>query len=291
MPDIWTILDWIFYGLIRYVFYLIPLVRAPVVARSTPDQWWPYNDWWDWTQRTADNGHPNEHWCRSWLEMAFGELQRLATERARPYVDAMTGALRSLVGYIRPGFGSLGSWVDWLQSAVGTVLPHFALNLGAASVWLYNRLPAGVRGGWQNWDQIWENIKSAVRSWAMARFDAARAWARSAFDWVNQIGDSLRSWRSSVAGWIDQVRYNPRGFVLGVLGSAWHWLEGFSQNARDRVLGWLGPDWPRLRTFARDCVGFYYSLWSQGWQILGMIIDDPKSFVFDRLERAIMDRW
>lgn len=289
--SIWTILDWIFYGLIRYVLYLIPLVRAPVVDRGPPTRWWRYNEWYDWSHWNRDNGHPDEHWCRSWLEMAFGELQRLATDRAEPYADAIRSYLISRLGHIRGGFGSMGSWVNWLQSAVGYAVPWWASNLGAAANWLRARLPGSIREGWQTWDQIWENIKASVRNWAMARFDAARAWASQAFDWVNHVGDQLRDWRDRVAGWIDQVRHDPRGFVLGVLGSAWRWLVSFSQNARNQVIAWLGPQWPRLRTFARDCVGFYYSLWSQSGRIIGAFVDDPRGFIFAHLERAIMDRW
>lgn len=291
MVSIWTILGWIFYGLIRYVLYLIPLVKAPRVDRGPPSAWWRYAGWWEWSQGTADGGYPNESWARAWLGMAFGELQRVATDKAKPYVDKAKAFLLGVVGYIRTGFDSMGSWVNWLQSAVGYVLPSFASNLGAAAIWLYGRFPWVIRTGRESWDQLWERIREQVRSWARSRYDLAKSWASSAINWVNGVGDQLRRWRDQVAGWLDQIRYNSYGWIVGVLGSVWAWLVGFRWNARSIVLGWLGSDWPRLVTFARDCLSFYYNLWSRGWVTLGELVNDPKAFLFDRLERAVMERW
>lgn len=289
--SIWTILDWILYGLVRFILYLIPLVKAPAVHRGIPSAWWSYNDYSDWRHLDDDGGHPDEHWCRSWLEMAFGELQRLATDAAKPYVDQVKDWLRGVIGYIRSGFNSMGGWVNWLQGLVGDALPWFAVNLVGGLTWLSHKLPVEIRQGWRSWSDIWENIKEAVRAWARLRYDAAKSWAYGALLWINDVGDSIRDWRDRIAGWIDQVRHDPYGWITGHLGSAWYWLRDFASNARDWVIGWLGPDWPRLLTFARDCIGFYHALWSRGWQILGAFTDDPKGFVIGLLEQAIMDRW
>ena len=289
--SIWTILEWIIYGLLRYVLYLIPVIKAPRVSRSIPSQWWAYNSWSDWLHYNDDGGYPDEHWARSWLGMAFGELQKLATDKARPYVDSVKSLLIGTIGYIKSGFPSLGSWVYWLQQAVGTALPYFAANLGAATNWLYARFPVEIRLGWKTWSQLWDSLKASVRLWAQARYDEAKSWAWSAVQWVWDNGGRLDRWRDRVAGWIDGVRGDPQGWVISLLGPGWAWLSGFWANARATVIGWLGPDWPKLVTFSRDCVTFYYNLWSRGWDTLGEFIDDPKSFILDRLEQVIMDRW
>lgn len=289
--SIWTLLSWILYGLVRFVFVLIPYVRAPKVSRGAPSVWYKYNSWTDWSHRDDDNGHPDERWCRSWLEMAFGELAQYATDKARPYVDQVKGMLLDVIGYIRSGYSSLGSWVNHLQSRIGEGTLSFASNLRNAASWLYFKLPYGVRSGWQSWSEIWDGIKASVRTWAIDRYDQARAWAYDAALWVNQVGDVIRRWRDDVAGWIDWVRYDSRGWVIGWLGWTWDWLEEFVYSGRATVLGWLGPDWPRLVTFARDCIGFYYALWSAGWRVLGDFVADPRAFVLDGLERAVMDRW
>lgn len=289
--SLWWVLSAILYGLVRYIFVLIPLVKAPRVYTDIPGPWWDYNDFMDWLHFVADDNHPDEHWCRSWLEMAFGELARYATDKALPYIDQARNELRGLIGYIRSGFPSLGAWADWLQRAVGEVVPYFASNLSGCASWLYFRLPAEIRQGWRSWSDVWEWIRESVRAWARVRYDAARAWASDSIQWVRSTGDELRRWRDSVGHWIDNVRSDPYGWITGQLGPTWTWLLGFSARARATVIEWLGPDWPKLTTFARDCVSFYYNLWSSGWDTLGELVDDPRSFLMDRLETAILDRW
>ena len=288
---IWTILDWILYGLIRYVLYLIPLVKAPRVYRSMPSEWWRYNWYSDWLHLDDDGGYPDERWCRCWLEMAFGELQRLATDKARPYVDQAKAALLKVIGYVRSGYSSLGDWVNHLQMLVGESVPFFAVNLTGAAAWLYYRLPASIRQGWRGWDATWEWIKETVRAWARSRYDEAKFWASRAWDWMLHTGAILRRWQERVEVWIDHVRGNSYGWMTSLLGPAWFWLLGFWSDARAIVLGWLGPDWPKLVTFSRDCISFYYNLWSAGWRVLGDFVADPRGFILDRLESALMDRW
>jgi len=152
-------------------------------------------------------------------------------------------------------------------------------------------LPYGIRAGWQSWSDLWETIKASVRAWAKDRYDAARAWASDSIQWVRSTGDQLRRWRDQVSSWIDQVRHDPYGYITGYLGSSWTWLLGFSARARATVIEWLGPDWPKLVTFSRDCVSFYYNLWSSSWRVLGDFVADPREFLLDRLESALMDRW
>jgi len=288
---IWTILDWILYGLIRYVLSFISWIPTPTVDRGPPSEWYKYASYYQWYWHDDDGGRPTTAWCEQWLEMAFGELAEYAIDRARPYVDQAKNYLRGLIGYIRSGFPSLGSWTNWLQNAVGEAVPYFAANLAGCASWLYFRLPAEIRQGWRSWSDIWEWIRESVRVWARSRYDAATTWASRAWDWTLHTGAILRRWQERVEGWLDHVRHDPYGWIVGYLGWSWAWLLGFASNARDTVIGWLGPDWPRLVTFSRDCVSFYYNLWSAGWRVLGEFVTDPRSFLMDRLESAVLDRW
>ena len=291
MPDLWTILEWAFYGLVRYVMLWIPFVTPFRVDRWPPDMWWFYNNWNDWGHRDDNNGGPDEHWCQAWFRMVLGTFKALILSEAQRQVDQAKSYLRGLIGAIRSGFSSLGDWINWLQIAVGAAVPWWTSNLSAGLDRLRNWLPYEIVQGWRSWGAIWDNIKSEVRDWAHSQFDQAVAWARSARDWVNGVGDQLRRWRDTVSGWIDNFRANPYAYIAGVLGPGWSWLVGFWPRARDTVIGWLGPDWVTLTNFARDAARFYYNLWASGWRTLDDFVADPKGFVIDRLERVVMDRW
>lgn len=288
---IWTILDWLLYGLVRYVLYWVPVLKAPRVDRGAPTEWWAYNTYSDWLHKDDDQGFPDDVWCSSWLEMAFGELAEYAKDKAKPYVDAAVTLLLSVIGAIPRRFLSMSSWVNWLNRLTGSLVPFFASSIGGATLWLYDRFPAGIRQGWQNWPDIWDNIKASVRSWARSQYDRAKGWAAHNLAWVNNVGDALERWRYRVADWIDTVRHDPRAWIVGVLGDGVNWLLAFALSPVSWVLGVLGPEWPRLLTFAGDCLDFYYSLWSRGWEILGQLVDDPEAWLMDRLEQAVMDRW
>jgi hypothetical protein len=291
MPGVWTILEWVLYGGIRFVMLWIPGIVPFRVDRPCPTSWWRYNSWSDWNHKDDNRGGPDEHWVNAWFRMVIGEFERLILEEAKPYVDKARDALRSLIGGIRSGFSNMGSWIQWLNDRVGYLLPFWASSLGGGLVWLYDRLPAGIRQGWQSWEQIFENIRSSVRSWVQSVYDEAKGLAFWARDWIRTSGGFVHQWVSDVRTWVDGFRRDPGGYVRSLLGSAWAWLVGFWQNGRGIVLGWLGPDWNRLVTFSQNALTFYYNLWSKGWRILDQIVSDPRAFVADVLEQALEDRW
>jgi len=289
--DLGTILWWAFYGAIRYVLYWVPLVTPFSVDISPPWQWFRYNDWYDWFHRNDNNGGPDEHWLNSWFEMVIGEFKLLVLEEAKPYVDVIRILVLSLLGGIRAGFVSMGHWVGWLNDAIGDHVPWWSGTIARGLDILRDKLPSAIREGWQDWTQLFDGIRNGIESWVRSRYENARAVAFDAWAWVLDIGRGLREWVDSARGWIDAFKADPAGHVRGWLGSAWTWLVGFYQNGRAVVLGWLGPEWPSLVTFARYALGFYFNLWASGWQTLADIVDDPRAWVSDILERALEDRW
>jgi len=291
MFDFWSILDWLFYGAVRYVLLWVPFVTPPRVDRGIPSLWWYYNSWNDWDHKDDNNGGPDERWCQAWFRMALGGFELLVLQEAKPYVDEAKNWLRGIIGGIKSGFASLGDWTNWLQVAVGAAVPWWTPNLAAGVDRLRGWFPDAIYNGWLAWNDIWTSIKADVRNWARNEYDRARDFAYQARDWVSGVGDGLRLWRDKVAGWIDNFRANPYGFITGVLGSGWSWLLGFYPRARETVIGWLGPDWVRLTNFARDCSVFYYNLWSLGWRTLSDFIADPVGFVGDRLEAYLLKKW
>lgn len=291
MLSLGTLIEWWLYGAIRYVLFWIPGVLPFGVDRGMPWQWLLYNSVWDWLHYNDNHDRPDEVWLNAWFRMCLGETLGLAAARAQPLIDAVKDRLLTLIGAIRGGFPSLGSWVDWLQRAIGYALPAWVPNISVGLEWLRSRFPDGIIFGWQTWDAIWDGIKSAVQNWAKARFDRAVSFARNAYDWVVRTGSDLRQWRDRVGGWIDTFRANPYVYITAALGGAYAWLLGFYKRPRSMVLEWLGSDWPRLQSFAGRCLDFYFALWSRGADLLSQIIENPGKFIADWLENELEKRW
>lgn len=291
MPSIWEILGWLFYGAVRYVMLWIPLVTPFRVDIGIPASWWRYSSWSDWTHKDDNNGGPDEHWLNCWFSMAIGEFKRMIVKEAKVLVSSARQYLLGLIGGIQAGLGSLGGWAQKLDDWIGGYVPGWAGTVSSGLNWLRVRLPEGIRYGWETWSSIWQGIRQTVYDWARARYDGFRAVARQALDWVLGKGQVLCRWRDQVAGWIAAFQADPYGYIVGRLGSAWSWLLGFRARGREQMLAWLGPDIGSLLVFARDCVGFYYNLWSRGWRVLGEIVDDPREWLVDRLEQALIKRW
>ena len=291
MPGIWEILGWAFYGAIRYVMFWIPLVTPFSVDIGMPSSWWRYNGWSDWEHKDDNKGGPDEHWLNSWFEMVFGEYKRLIIHEAESLVSSARQYILGLIGGIQAGVGSLGGWLQKLDDWIGGYIPDWAGTLSGGLNWLRVHLPEEIRYGWQSWTGLWASIRETVKTWARDRYDWFRGLAQWAAEWATSTGASLAVWRDQVAGWIAAFRADPYGYIVGRLGSAWFWLLGFRDRGREQVLAWLGPDIHNILTFGRDCVVFYYNLWSRGWAELGEFVDDPRAWLMDRLEKATVDRW
>lgn len=291
MVSLGTLIDWFFYGFIRYVMFWIPFVTPFSVDRSVPGNWWAYSGYSDWLHKDDNDGGPDEHWLQCWFRMVFGEALDTAVESVRPVVRKLEDRVLGWIGGVPGRFPSLAHWIDNLEKLLGRYVPSWAGTVARGLEWLRDRLPVGIRQGWQSWRGLFDNILTDARSWVRGYVDAFREFADLAWGWVRGAGQALDDWRYRVGGWIDSFRNDPRGYVTGLLGGAWDWLAGFRDRGRDQVLEWLGPDIHTLLNFGRECARFYFNLWSLGWRELGEFVGDPRAYLMDRLERALSDRW
>lgn len=289
--NIWTLVEWFFYGLVRYVLFWVPVVNPFSVEVQIPWQWWYYNDFWDWLHRDRVGGGPDEHWLRCWFKMVWGESKKLVLSEAARYTDNARNWLRDRIGALKVGFSNVGQWVDWLERRIGHYLPSFAPTVSAGLNWLRYKLPVEIRNGWQSWTQWIDAIKSSLGAWVRSVYDYAKERALASWAWVVDRGEFLRWWVDRVRGWVDAFRADPYGTITGWLGSAWAWLRSFRDRGRDIVLGWLGPDIHSAILFWRDAVRFYYNLWSIGWRVLGEFVSDPLGYLYDRAERILIKEW
>jgi len=229
--NIWTLVEWFFYGLVRYLLFWIPVVNPFPVDIGIPAQWWSYNSYWDWLHRDNVGGGPDEHWIRCWFKMVWGESKKLVLSEAARYTDIARSWLRDRIGALKVGFSNVGQWVDWLERRIGHYLPSFAPTVTAGLNWLRFKLPVAIRNGWQNWTQWVDAIKSAMGDWVRAVYDYAKGRALASWAWVVDQGESLRWWIDQVRGFVDALRSDPYGTITGWLGSAWAWLRSLRSRA------------------------------------------------------------
>lgn len=291
MISFWTFCDWLFYGLIRAVLVWAPVVAAPRVERSIPSQWWSYNTWYDWYGHLDANDRPDEHWCRQWLEMTFGEFSAMIEGAAEDAWSAAIGVVRSLLGALRAGYSSFSHWIDVLHTKLGGILPYWTDSVVSGLGKLWTLIPVEIRVGLKSWTDWANGIAESVRQWVRDTYDYFASLANSAWNWVLSQGDRLRHWVDSVSGWIDGFKRDPYGTVTSWLGSAWVFLVAFFTAPVGYVLSWLGSDWSTLVDFRWGPLTWLSNLWSFYADLISEFCADPKSFIVDRLERAILDRW
>lgn len=291
MPSFWDILGWILHALLQYILFWVPVLKPYPESEYPPYPWYTYNSWSDWFAHRDGEWRPDEHLIRQYLEMGFGELKRLTLHEAGTALDSAKSWLRGLIGSVRSGYSSLGHWLDVVNRRLGDWLPGWASTVGVGLQKLNELFPTSIRYKWESWSNLFEGIKQSVRDWVWGRYESFRSWANEAINWVRGAGQSIRGWWDRSRDWLDRLRNDPYGTIAHYLGAGWRWLAGFWQRWRDEVLGLLGWDWPRLKAFSQSCLTFYFNLWSQGWATLDSFVRDPRSFIMDRLEQAIMDRW
>lgn len=289
--SLWEFLDWLFYGLVRYVLWWIPVVQPFPVDRSVPRHWWEYNTWTDWYLHLDGNKRPDEHWCRQWLEMTFGEFKRLVADVADSFTRSVRDALLRLIGYVRSGYASLGQWVDKIEERAGTYLPWFASTLSGGLTFLFNLLPTGIRQQYQSWDDLFRGIRDGAVAIVRNLIDEARRWASEARSWIFTQGQHVYEFYTDVQRFVRDFKNDPRGTITRLLGSAWTFLAAFALSPVGIVLSWLGPDWQGWVTFNAGPAAFLYNLWSTHHDEIARLFSEPREWVMSRLEQAIMDRW
>lgn len=291
MPSLQTILGWILSGLVQLLLHWLPVLRTRPVGYDMPYQWFYYNTAGDWFYHIDNETRPDEFWCHQWLEMAFGELRRLAVAEAQEIIDRVRVTLVALIGRVRSEYPSLGAWLNSVWEAMGRYIPAWAGTVRGGLNWLRDRLPGSIRSGFDTWAGYIRGFVSVVYSWAQNRYDRFRDWATDARNWISGVGRRLDDWANSVRAWIEHVRSDPVGYVVGLLGAAWAWLQNVRADSVAWVVGLLGDDWAQLVQFRRRALQFYLNLWSRGAVVLGALVSDPLDFLLTRLEQAVMDRW
>jgi len=264
------ILRWIVHGLwqLRVRETILPTWMLLVEPVDPPPCWYYYYTEPAWYFYCA-NKRPS--WTGAWM------YYNSARKAFRVWVDTRTGEardwavsiVRGFTGYVRHGFATFEAWTNWLTSRIGWDQFSFASSLSQAVSRLFGWLPTSITRYGQSWSNIWEGIKSAVRSWARARYDDARAWVNNHAPWLPQLVTTLNNWRAYVRAIVDELVRNPVGFITSRLGSTWQRLKRYSDN----------------------CLDFYWSIWSHYSTELSSFLSNPGIYIWDKLENIWVRLW
>jgi hypothetical protein len=291
--SIGQIAGWTLDGVWQWIRKEVPdwIIEPRHVSRGPPGWWGSVKTWGDWYYCVASDGHPQSCWFSNYIDACWKLLGKWIDEAADDVGDAVSGAVRSWVGYVQGGFSNFSDWIKWLQGLTGGYLPWWASSLADAADRLYWWLPAEIRQGYTSWSDLWEGIKASVRDWARARYDDAKAWADGAWQWVLNQGATLKGWYDAAGAWLDDFRQNASERVRGWLGTAWDWIVGFWNDPYGTITGTLGDSWEALKTAARDALPFWYNLWGSYADEIGAFWGDPLGYLYDRVEDFLSDKW
>jgi len=264
------ILRWFVHGLwqLRVNETILPtwlLLREP---HDPPACWYYYYSRGLWDYYCADK---RPSWTGAYM------YYNSAKKAFRVWVDARTSEARELAvsivrgftGYVRYGFLTFQSWMEFLTGKIGWSGIPFAPNLSRAVEYLFNWLPSSITRYGQSWSNIWEGIKNAVKSWVRARYETARTWVNNSAPWVINWIITLRGWYNHVRATVNSIVNNPTGFIVGRLGATWQRLKRYSDN----------------------CLDFYWSIWSHYSSELSSFLSNPGNYIWDKLEDVWIRLW
>lgn len=285
-----TIAGWIIHCVIQFVLLHAPIVN-PMAENSYPPGWW-YELWSysDWRNNLDSQNRPNNALLSMYWECCWWHMRLRVDKIAEGLVNATRSFLLLLIGNIRSGYLSLGSWLDQVHTILGLVLPSWASTAIDGLFHLFEIFPYAIRYGWVTWSEIWENIKTEVRDWALAFYAATMKFALDAWAWVSAWGSNIRAWWQSFSSWLANFVVNTYAVIALALGAAWSFLVWFFQNPTGRVFGWLAPWWDLLRTFARDCLTYWYNIWGSHASRLSEFLSSPLDYLYDRAEAFLEDK-
>lgn len=266
--SLWYIIQWFWYGFIQWIKFVVPEpILSPDPVSSRPPSWYTeVMPEWAWANCLDANRRPLSCWFENYRDAVFYQFGRWVEECGTWAKEKAQETVRAWIGWGRAGFSNLTDWSWWLERITGGFVPWFASNLADATIWLYRKLPPEIVNAWRSWSEIWNGIEANVRAWAHNTYDTFKNYALQARNWVLDQGNTLKSWWDNTHRWIDDLRDNLAQRVTGVLGSAWI----------------------ALVTFQRDCLAFWYNLWSRHGPRLAEFLDDPLMWLYSRAEDWII---
>lgn len=280
-------LHWQMQNIRNWAPYVDPIAETGGVPR-----WWHYfyTDW-DWWTGMGPGYVPRSHLVGMAVRGTWQLLGLWVEEIGDWAVSKAESNVRKWTGFASSDYVTFGGWIWSIVLYLGDVVLSFADTIAEGVVWLYDRLPVDIQDLTVTWYDKFVAWYEASQSWVQTNYDAAKASATLAYNWVADTGSTLSSWYSGAHTWLDDFRDNASARVVGYLGTAWTWLTDFRDNYYARVTGWLGSSWSKLVAFCGGALTFFYNLW--GWYApeIGAFWADPLMWLYDRVEAELVRRW
>jgi len=235
---------------------------------TTAPQWWL--DTWHvsaWWRDNLEDGNPKFNFWVFYRVAARDRYSDWVAQAADNVARPLANAISNLLGSLLHSYTTFSAWIETLWDRVGHYLPPWATSISHAAIKLYKWFPTAIVHGWESWNDIWESIKTAVKSWAQTQFDAAKLWVANNAPWVIDWINFLGNWYYFAGEWINSFKANPYGTVAGWLGGAW-------------------STWTRIYG---SILAFYNLVWVPFKVDLHAFLDHPWLWIQDRIDEEVKD--
>lgn len=230
---------------------------------------WAWADLWNDNLKNCTGDpprcRPNTAFVLHFRKVAKDRYEDWVADKAGTIAGVLVDAVSVLLGSLLHGYTTFSIWIDAIRGRVGTYVPWWTTTLAAGLVWLRSKFPTAIRDATSTWDDIWGSIKTAVKDWAKARFDAAIAWLNNTVSALVTGYNTVRAWYDLVSTWVTNFKNNPVGTVVGWLGAAW-------------------TAWTGVRT---GIVNFYNNVWVPFKVGLHDFLDHPVLWMEDRVTEEV----
>lgn len=263
------LVEWFREGMTWYVLSLTPLRVLVVVPHDPPVWWYRWYSRGDWDYNSDDNWHPYPYLAWLFIRGVWRLLGEWIDESAAYLATRTLTFLLAVIGSLPNWAQSVAHGLAALFNRIGEGAVFWASNVNQGLQRLFDWLPDEIKWGGLSWSTLFEFVKSSVKAWIIATYDAARQRAFLVYDWVVATGGVLVAWYNAQHDKLQTFLDNPRAFIIAA----------------------LGVDVVTAMTLARDIGAWLYNFKSLYSKDVGEFFADPGAWIVDRILAEVKRIW